>query len=203
MAARGAVRPLLRERAGAGVRLTDVRRLLLLLPLVLVACGGDDEPTTRQAARTTSTSTSTTTSTTSTTAAPEAELEDGRHFGFIEAVDDAGGVEIDFDLAQWFSGEEANRAAEEDGVIEPGEGVPNDYYVRNVNERVRTLPVAGDAAISVVRRECCESQALGSVEEWVRWYRESPPNMFGGRDSAWWVTVEAGTVVGIEEQYRP
>lgn len=180
------------EQIEGGVRQRDVRRLLLLLPLALLACGDDGESFAAQ------------TTTTAEPTAPETDLDDGRHLGVIEAVEDRGeGVSIELDVVQWLTGDEADRAAAEDGFVEPGEDVPNDYYVRNVNERLRTLAIGDARTIAVVERSCCDTQPLASVAEWVEWYRASDPDGFGGPGAYWWVTVDDGRVVGIEEQYRP
>ena len=209
MAARRPVRPLLTERIGGRVRLIDVRRLLVLLPLALLACG-DDAETTAPPTTTTTVDDGTTTTvvegTTSTSVPPPGmpALEDGRHFGFIERIyGESATFWIQFDLAQLLVGEEANAAAVEDGVIEPGEDVPNDHYVRNENERVRSYPLRDPLEIRVVERECCDLRPLGSAEELYEWYRASDPHGFGGAGASWWLTVEDGVVVGIEEQYRP
>ena len=56
----------------------------------------------------------------------------------------SGPATITFDLIQFFTGEAATKAAAEDGQGSPA---PNDYYIRNVNPRLRTLPVRADAPI--------------------------------------------------------
>lgn len=92
---------------------------------------------------------------------PGGEVE----FGFVEgyvASDETGivvlrdGTEyttqvlLSLDYAQWLTGDEADRAAEEDGVIQPGEGVPNDYYIRNVNDQLRNIPTLVEAPVLLV-----------------------------------------------------
>ena len=65
-------------------------------------------------------------------------------FGFIELGE---GRTLSFDEAEWFSGEGANRAALEDGAIEQGDVVPNDYYIRNDDRAATSVAVADDVTI--------------------------------------------------------
>jgi hypothetical protein len=86
-----------------------------------------------------------------TQSAPEAPgndavvLADGRHPVYLKSVD-PGRRTITFDLIQMYWGDEAAREAAKDHQESPP---PNDYYIRNVNPRLRTLPVRADAAITV------------------------------------------------------
>jgi hypothetical protein len=77
-------------------------------------------------------------------------------FGFLTRMSS---TEIDVDYAQWLSGEEAAQAAFEDGYIDSvEEGVPNDYYIRNVNPLVRTLYVNDDVAVWLVTSDAGSAQ---------------------------------------------
>jgi len=73
-------------------------------------------------------------------------LRDGTHEAHIVNVD-AGDGRITVDVVQLLTGAEAARAAAQAGAEE----VPpmNDYYVGNTSSRLRTLPVAPDAPITV------------------------------------------------------
>jgi hypothetical protein len=95
---------------------------------------------------------STTTSTApATTAAPEpassAALADGRHPGFLTKVD-ASGRSLTIDIIQFLTGEAAAKAYREDNPGMTG-GPDNDYWVRNVNTRLRTYEVSAGATITV------------------------------------------------------
>jgi hypothetical protein len=50
------------------------------------------------------------------------------------------------DVVQFLTGAAAARAAGEDNAEVPP---PNDYYIRNTNPQLRTLPVASDAPITI------------------------------------------------------
>jgi hypothetical protein len=134
-------------------------------------------------------------------------LLDLAYFGFIRSID-ASTRTISFDVAQWLVGSAANAAAEEDGVIRPGEGMPNDYYVRNKSTVVRTLPVSADVVVTVLCAGGC-GQAAGTFEGLAASFApESNPNpnlgdTYRGPHSQYWVTVRSGSVVRLDEQYRP
>ncbi len=171
-------------------------------------------PSTTVTSSTTSTTTSTTTSsttTTTTTAAPtttttpvtdEAEgsgctpgpgdLPDGEWFGYVLTT---AGDELDFDLACWFTGDAAARAAAEDGEESPP---PNDYYIRNINELVRTVPVAADAGVTWFPDfGDPTSEETATYADWI--------DLIEDRDfmPGVWLEVEDGEVVAIQEQWVP
>jgi len=145
---------------------------------------------------------------------PEADVE----FGFLEKVSDSGLV---VDYAQWLTGEEAAQAAYEDGWIDSvEEGVPNDYYIRNVNPRLRTHPLAEDVAIWLMT---AAEGPVGSVRvdmsDWlalfndgVPWDPEVQPS-YGPPDygymgastvfAPYWLVLLNGEVIAIEQQYIP
>jgi hypothetical protein len=132
-------------------------------------------------------------------------IDDGRHPTYLVALD-VGGRSITVDVIQFLTGEAAVAAYEEDVPEDPDVGPPNDYWIRNVSSRLRTLPIASDATVAVVR--------LGepSGAEPVPWTLDGLPAHLaldtdepGGR-LAWnpyWLTVDDGEVVAIEEQYLP
>jgi len=136
-------------------------------------------------------------------------LADGTYFGYIRAANKLGRT-IDFDVAQWLTGPAADSAAEQDGYIQPGEGVPNDYYVRNTSPLARTIPVSSDAMVTVTG--CiggCGVQFAASFDGLAGSFGpNSQPNPdlsdeYRGPHSQYWVTIEEGSVVRIDEQYVP
>jgi len=88
--------------------------------------------------------TATTVASTPTTSEP-AVLADGRHPVLLKTVD-PGRRRVTFDLIQFFQGEQAAIEAAKDKQESPP---PNDLYIRNVNPRLRTLPVRAGAPITV------------------------------------------------------
>ena len=63
---------------------------------------------------------------------------------YIEAIDQEAGT-VTADYVEWLTGDEAVAAARADGFIGGDEDLPNGFYVRNRNSRLRTLPLADGA----------------------------------------------------------
>ena len=139
----------------------------------------------------------------STSAGPA--LEDGRHFGYVRSVDVDGGA-IEFDLAYFLSGEEANQAYQE-ATGESGP-VPNDHFVVNDNPMLRTLSLAPDARLRLLDwNRCCDTFFDGELALFAEAIGEQADVTDGDLiyrgQSQWWITVENGVVTEIEEQYSP
>jgi hypothetical protein len=132
-------------------------------------------------------------------------LADGRHLGFLESVG-ADGRTLAIDLAVWFSVPEANRAAAEDGETEIP--VPNDYYIRNLDPTILQLPVSHDVVVTSVwfhyeTDGLRENQPI-SYEDLLDVMRDDPQDVRAHlRSSPWWVTVDNGVIVALDEQYVP
>ena len=115
--------------------------------------------------------------------------------------------ELRFDPAFWLSGLTANRAAEEDGAIRPGEGVPNDYYIRDERKRALTYRLPANARVTVITSG---TRGLRStripVSEFAQLVRGRNPKgrqLLGRAPFGVWVSVALDTVRSIDEQYRP
>ncbi len=132
-------------------------------------------------------------------------LEDGRHFGYVRSVDVDGGA-IEFDLAYFLSGEEANQAYQEaTGDSGP---VPNDHFVVNDNPMLRTLSLAPDMRLRLLDwNHCCDTFFDGELALFAEAIGEQADVTDGDLiyrgQSQWWITVENGVVTEIEEQYSP
>jgi tRNA A-37 threonylcarbamoyl transferase component Bud32 len=132
-------------------------------------------------------------------------LPDGTHFGYVERVDTLSGA-LAFDLACFYTGEEANEQAAKRGDEVP---VPNDVYIVNDNTTIRNLTVDPAVRLRVLDwNRCCDprpgadldafASALGN-EEFV----EIDGRSYAGSLSPYWVTIEDGIVTRIEEQFLP
>src|SRR6188474_2020824 len=76
-----------------------------------------------------------------------------RIFGHIASLERKNGrYEMRFDPAWFTSGVTANTAAAEDGVVEPGEPVPNDNYRIDEGHRLLTYYVGPHAHIGVLAK---------------------------------------------------
>jgi hypothetical protein len=129
------------------------------------------------------------------------------HFGYVRSVSTAGPTAtLAFDDAQFLTGDEAQRAAEEDGAVEPGESVPNDYYIRNPDKATRTLRIANEATVTSVHCSPCREDVHGKLEPFLASFME-PRRGYGapyrGKYGLYWLAVEDGEVVAIREQYVP
>jgi hypothetical protein len=80
-------------------------------------------------------------------------LADGHHIVYLKTVDPSRRT-IRFDLLQFYGGDDAIREAAKDhpeaSPEQVRQWVPNGYYIRNVNPKLRTLPVPSDAPITVI-----------------------------------------------------
>jgi hypothetical protein len=134
--------------------------------------------------------------------APKPELEDGRHFGFIKSVDFQRSTVV-FDLAYLLKGEKANQAAAAHGYETP---VDNDYFIVNDNPRLRTLTMSPHVQILLLNwNRCCNVffQANRRHFEASFKIKHFTGSNYQGTYGSYWLTVEDGAVVKIQNQYQP
>lgn len=146
---------------------------------------------------------------------------DGRYFGYVRAADaESQPPTISFDVAQFFFGKDVQKAAEADGVVSPGDPVPNDHYQRNPIKEDRALQLAPDVAVSTGlsasfllshvshdTRKKCISQPPGtgcvSLPEFFAAAKQVNDYAPGYPGIPVWVVIRDGLVVRIDEQYFP
>ncbi|MEX2421268.1 MAG: hypothetical protein WD670_05555, partial [Actinomycetota bacterium] len=133
-----------------------------------------------------------------------ARLEDGEHFGFIEKVSPRPGTMV-FDLAYFFTGDEANEVAASRGDEVP---VPNDFYIVNDNPRLRKRALDPDVEIVLIDwNTCCDVTIIAPVDVFAEAMQgsfiEIDGQIFGGFGSPYFLTVENGLIVRITEQFLP
>ena len=147
-----------------------------------------------------------TTDTTEALSSAETRLPDGtiKGMGFIDAAREEGGVRrLAIDYAELLIGEEAGQAAIEAGVIDPDEDLPNDYFVRNVNPRLREFTVSGSVTITSHTWGGARDQPV-TWGEFQSFWSDSPPQRAGHmRIVPWWIIRDGTVVIAIEEQYLP
>ena len=170
--------------------------LLLSLALVAAGCGGGaadkaaPEPTQ-----------------TSTQPAPTPGPSPAEQFGYIRSVSTAGpAATLAFDEAEFLTGDAAQKAAEEDGVVAPGETVPNDYYIPNRDQTTQTLRIANDAKITAKRWPLCRHGRDGQLDPFLASFmkgRQTFADPYRGKYSLYWLTIKDGEVAAIDEQYVP
>lgn len=178
--------------------------IALVTSLALAGCGGasgDSAPPTTAAAADTAPSGDDGAAAATTASGPSSSarvvLADGRHPAFVKSVDLASRTVV-IDVVQFFTGAEAAKAASEDGQESPP---PNDYYIRNVNKRLRTLPVLPAARITV---NVLASDETGDATkdlpvDIVKLASYFPTDIF----PLFWVTVRNDQVNALTEQFLP
>lgn len=119
-------------------------------------------------------------------------LPDGTWYGYVVS---SSATTIEFDLACWFTGDAAARAAAEDGEESPP---PNDYYVRNANETTRALSVAEDAEVDWFPD--FGDPTTEDTIDYLDWLAALPDR---GLIPGIWVEVDGGEVTQISEQWVP
>ena len=132
-----------------------------------------------------------------TTAGAATDLTDGRHAARIIRVDAARG-RVTVDVVQFFLGEAATRAAQEDRAEEIPP--PNDVWIRNTSRTLRTLPVASDASITVNVHGAAES---GSSTKNIAKTLAELAEIDRLEDGIFWLTVADRQATRIAEQYLP
>jgi len=174
--------------------------LVLLLAAVMAGCSSDDKASGGGGATATTSAASPASTVPVTTRATTSEpvaLADGRHPVLIKTVD-VQGRRITFDLIQFLTGEAAIKAAAEDHQESPP---PNDYYIRNVNPRLRTLPVRSGAPMTVNNLAYQESgNSTKNVTVTLAKLASLMPKQGG---PPIWITVQNGQVTKIAEQFVP
>jgi hypothetical protein len=139
---------------------------------------------------------------------PAAAACGDRMYGHISSLEpDGDGYRMRFDPAWFTSGETANVAAAEDGVVEPGEPVPNDNYRIEEGHRLLTYLVPADVAVTVLTRHGDPAnfgatpidvdQLAGLVAG------EKPVELYEALDTGVWIRVHIDTVCSIDQQYVP
>jgi hypothetical protein len=131
-----------------------------------------------------------------------------RIYGHISSLTPIGGrYEMRFDPAWFTSGVTANTAAAEDGVVAPGEPVPNDNYRIEEGHRLLTYLVPTEARVTVLTRQG-DPANFGStpitVSELAQLVNgEEPVELFEPLDTGVWIRVHIDTVCTLDQQYVP
>jgi hypothetical protein len=149
------------------------------------------------------------TTTTEELSSAEERLPNGniKAMGFVDAVWEDGGVRhLSIDYAEFLTGEEANAAAVEAGVIAPGEDVPNDYFIRNASSQLREFVVSDSVAITTSTR-WAPHDGFGASCTWEDFLSFWGPGLEDGESHLhavpWWIVRTGDTVITIDEQYLP
>jgi len=131
-------------------------------------------------------------------------LPDGLYF--VQLTDIQGGEEgplqLQYDLAFFLTGADANQAAADRGLETP---VPNDYFIVNDNPKLRLTPLEGVYSVKYIPEGSGLSTPVKAHEaQFLGWMGETVQTDFPPKDTSWWwITIENGSVTKIEQQYLP
>ncbi len=140
---------------------------------------------------------------------PAPALPDGQVFAFVTmGTDETGATTVGVDLAEMLSGDEAREKAIEDGVIEEGEDLPNDFYIDNDEPKMELIRLADDSQIMVISGE--DTSRLLEIDEeelWQLWdgeyVGESVYGIVALTPIAMDVTISDGEITEMKAVYLP
>ncbi|HEX8004054.1 MAG TPA: hypothetical protein VF519_15300 [Mycobacteriales bacterium] len=124
------------------------------------------------------------------------DLKDGRHYAYLKSLDTKK-LTLTLDVIQFLTGEEAEKAAQEDGEE------AYDYYIRNQNTRLRTLTVAANVRVVV---NTLTAEETGSSTKDTEITLAKLASYFAKGEAqrrVFYVTLSGARVVRINEQYLP
>jgi len=132
------------------------------------------------------------------------DLPDGVYF--VQLKDIQGGEEgpllLQYDLAYFLTGEDANQAAADRGYETP---VPNDFFIVNDNPKRRLTPLEGVYSVKYIPQSSGSTTPVKAhVSQFLEWMGQANQTDFPARDTSfWWITIENGSVTKIQQQYLP
>ncbi len=138
-----------------------------------------------------------------------APIADGEWFAMVTVgTDEAGEVTLGVDLAEMLGGEEARLAAIEDGVIEEGEELPNDFYIRNPETVYELVHFSDAPQVTVISAVDPGSTIAISPEELLAVYSgekvdDSIYGIVAGQPIVMDLTISDGVVAEAAAVYLP
>ena len=127
-------------------------------------------------------------------------------YGHIKSLAPSGGrYLLRFDPAWLLEGSTAEKAAVDDGVLPPGQPVPNDNYTRDETHKLLTFVVPRTARVTVLTRGIHSTPV--TVAEFVQLLKGRNPKhrpLFGS-PAGWgyWALVNVDRVRSLDAQYHP
>lgn len=132
-----------------------------------------------------------------------------KQIGYITQVQKQknGKYKVTIDYIQWFSRDAAQRAMKEDGKCKGFESecfAPNDFYIRNVNAKLRTFELSNKAVIML--------QTYGhkdgnfhfdqrvSLDSFTSYFNKNKERQ---AYIPYWIEIQNGVIVKVTEQYVP
>lgn len=118
-------------------------------------------------------------------------------FAYITKATTADGtITLTLDYAQFLTGAEAAAAAAAAGDESPP---PNDYYISNVNRKLRRFEVDAMTEFTIALNDPDDTRTLDSQEFFDAFVSDAQDV----RDTGYWVTISGGKITHAEEQWLP
>jgi hypothetical protein len=131
-------------------------------------------------------------------------------YGHVRSLTPSGGrYVLRFDPAWLLEGTTGQHAAVEDGVLPPGEPVPNDNYTRDESHKLLTFLVPKTARVTVLTNGGTKGIANTpvTVAEFAQILKGKNPRhrkLFGNAASwGYWALVKIDKVRSLDAQYHP
>lgn len=128
-------------------------------------------------------------------------LADGRHAVYLTGLDLSKRT-VSFDKIDFLTGEDAKKEWKKQNPTSTDDTPPNDYLIVNNNPLLRTLPIAKDVTVGIADLTdglVMKKTTLAALPAHLA-PMKTPTQLSG---NPFWLTVQAGRVTGIAEQYVP
>jgi hypothetical protein len=128
-------------------------------------------------------------------------------FGYVTAIAPKGSsYTLRFDPALWLEGQTANVAAAGDGVVKPGQPVPNDYYIRNPDHELLTFKLPANAHVTVLVNLETTKVTVAKLAQVLAAKTRYPCTPYQLRlpcRLGFWLTYRIDTATALNQQYQP
>jgi len=130
---------------------------------------------------------------------------DGKKFGYIKAVYlfNKKTPYLEIDYARMLYGEEAQKTAAQEGH----EMYDMDFYISNVNPKMRTFEISSDAKFIMQTWKMASEGKVEDTEidfnDFMNVFNSDSKNAKKMAASPYWIVLESNKVVKITEQYLP
>lgn len=131
-------------------------------------------------------------------------VTDGTHISKVIAAGPSQSPQrIVVQVGRWFTGAQARQAALEDGVIVPGQRLPNRRYFQPGDGAWSTVDVSPSATVTVRRWTGSLGTRTVSFAEYERILRMDAPWARRVAHDPFWITVAGGEVTSMQQQRYP
>jgi hypothetical protein len=126
-------------------------------------------------------------------------------FGYVDSVTAKGsGYVLRFDPALWLEGQTANVAAAEDGAINLGQSVPDDYWIRDPDHKLLTYKLPANAHVTVLVNLQTTKISVSNLAKLLKTSKPGGPyELRGPGRRGFWLRYSIDTVKALDQQYQP